>query len=216
MSHFTKYRLAWVLLFFSMAKLSAQERLPVFLEMEGGVERFGDASLRSVFPGGMNLTLGPAFSLADQGRLRLRPQAGFKLFFNELDEWTTEHLRFIRLGGQASYDAFYIGQTTFFPFFAIDFNWVANYDAESEATGDSENVSFSDNYLKGWGFSQVAGLRIQYQEFYLKVGYEFFNPRLKATNDVIDGDRVDGYITPSSRRFNFNTINFSLGATVRL
>ncbi|SKB47633.1 hypothetical protein SAMN05660226_01544 [Parapedobacter luteus] len=213
---FTKYRIGWAWLLFFISELSAQEKSPVFLELEGGVERFSDAPLRSVFPGGINLTLGPAFSVADQGRLRLRPQTGIKLFFNELDEWTTEHLRVIRLGGQASYDAFFVGQTTFFPYFAIDFNWVANYDAESAAAGDGERVSFSDNYLKGSGISQALGLRMQYREFYVKLGYEFFYPRLKVEKKVMNDDVAAGYITPTSYPFNFNVINLSLGIILEL
>ncbi|MFC3199263.1 hypothetical protein ACFOET_16685 [Parapedobacter deserti] len=208
------YWSGWIL-FFPFAELVAQSRLPVLLELEGGIEWLGNTSVRRVFPAGGSLKLGPVFAMADQGRLRLRPQAGFKLFFNELDEWTTEHLRMIRLGGQVSYDLFYVGHTTFFPYAAADFNWVANYDAESDgSTGDAENTTFSDSYLKGSGFSTEVGMRIQYREFYIKLGYEVLNPRLRVKGYLIDEDLEAGYMTPPSHLFNFNAVNLSVGITI--
>ncbi|MGK6349695.1 hypothetical protein [Parapedobacter sp. DT-150] len=205
----------WLWLSLSATALFAQDDLRVLWELEGGVSRFSDGEVNKVFPVGIHVSAGPVFALADQGRLRLRPHAGAKFFFNELDEWTTEHLRFLRLGGQVSYDAFYIGQTTFFPYAAADFNWVANYDAESDGgSGDDENVSFSDSYLRGAGFSQAIGLRVQYREMYIKLGYEFFDTRLRVRKSIIDEDLAAGYITPISHPFNFNTINLSVGLTV--
>ncbi|WP_353126281.1 hypothetical protein [Parapedobacter pyrenivorans] len=217
MSGFKLCRMVWVGLLLSAMTLSAQEKLPVFLEVEAGVERFSSPSIQSVFPTGVNVKMGPVFAFAEEWRLRLRPQAGVKLFFNEIDEWVTEQLLIIKVGGQVSYDAFYIGQVTFFPYLAADFNWVSNYDAESDGgTGEDESITYSDNYLKGSGFSQEVGMRIQLQKWYVKMGYEFFKPRLKARRTIITDDLASGYLTPKSHPFVFNTFNITIGATLSL
>lgn len=197
-------------------ELPAQEKFPVFLEAEVGVDRFAASAMHSVFPAGANLKLGPVFAFADEKRLRLRPHAGVKFFFNEIDDWVTEQLLVVKLGGQVSYDMFYVGQTTFFPYLAADFNWVANYDAESEGDGDDADVTYSDSYLRGSGFSQEVGLRVQVREWYVKVGYEFFNPRLKVKKGLIEDDLASGYITPRSHQFDFNSFNITVGATLSL
>lgn len=214
-------RVFWLVwcLSFMVNDLHAQEseRHPVFFEVEIGVERFGDAAVRSVFPAGFNFKAGPTFALGEEWRLRLRPHVGVKFFFNELGEGITEHLRMIKLGGQASYDLFYIRNTTFFPYLSVDFNWLANYDAESVGgLDDLENTVFSDNYLSGSGFSPEVGMRVQFGEWYVKLGYELFNPRLKVRKSIIDEDLASGYVTPVSHQFNFNAINISVGATLGL
>ena len=217
MSGFKAYGIGWVGLLLSVTTLSAQEKLPVFLELEAGVERFGGSTMHSVFPTGMNLKAGPVFALANEQRLRLRPQAGVKLFFNEIDEWVTEQLLVTKLGGQVSYDVFYLGQVTFFPYLAADFNWVSNYDAESDGgSGEDESITYSDSYLKGSGFSKEVGLRVQVHGWYVKMGYEFFKPRLKARRNIIADDLASGYLTPKSHPFNFNTVNISIGTTLDL
>lgn len=188
--------------------VQAQRAVPVLLEGEVGVERFSDAAVRSVFPVGANLRLGPAFVMASEGRLRLRPQVGLKLFLNEIEEGLTEHLLFFKLGGQVCYDLFYIGQTTFFPYVAAEFNWVSNFDAERYADDD---VSFSENYLRGSGWSQEMGFRVQWREVFLKAGCEFFNPTLRARQSLIEEDLAAGYVTPESQVFRFHTLNISIG-----
>ena len=212
------YCLAWCLSCM-VSGLHAQEseKPPIFFEVEAGAERFGDASVRSVFPAGFNIKAGAAFAFGEEWRLRLRPHAGVKFFFNQLGDGVTEQLRMIKVGGQVSYDLFYAGQTTFFPYLSADFNWLANYDAESDGgVGDLENIAFSDNYLSGSGFSPEVGMRIQFGEWYVKLGYEFFNPRMKVRKSIIDEDLDSGYVTPVSHQFNFNTINISVGATLGL
>jgi hypothetical protein len=217
MSVFNLYRMGWIGLLLSATTLSAQEKLPVSLDVEAGVERFGSSSMRSVFPAGGNLKIGPVFALTDEWRLRLRPQAGFKMFFNEIDEWVTEQLLIIKVGGQVSYDVFYVGQVTFFPYLAADFNWVTNFDAESDGgSGEDESITYSDSYLKGSGFSEELGLRVQMPKWYVKMGYEFFNPRLKARRSIIEEDLASGYLTPKSHTFNFSTFNITIGATLSL
>jgi len=209
----------WVALTLSVSHLSAQEALekfPVFLDAEVGASRFASSAMHSVFPVGANLTAGPVFAFGDQWRLRARPQVGITFFSNRIDEWVTEQLLIVKLGGQVSYDAFYLGQVTFFPYVAADFNWVANFDAEEVGEGDDTNVTYSDSYLKGTGFSQEVGVRVQAREWYIKLGYEFFNPRLKVRQNIIDDDLTSGYLTPPNHRFNFNSFNITVGAMLSL
>jgi len=216
-SVFKAYQWGWVGLLFLTTALSAQEKPPVFLDVEAGVERFGSSSMHSVFPVGANIRIGPVFALADEWRLRLRPQAGIKIFFNEIDEWVTEQLLITKVGAQVSYDVCYVGQVTFFPYLAADFNWVVNYDAENDgSSGDDENITYSDSYLKGSGFSQEVGLRVQVRKWYIKMGYEFFNPRLSVRKNIIADDLASGYRTPKSHTFSFNTFNITVGATLSL
>src|SRR3546814_6927206 len=111
---------------------------------------------------------------------------------------------------------FDLGDATFFPYLAADFNWVANVDAEKEGDGDDADVTYSDSYLKGAGFSQEVGLRVQVREWYVKLGYEFFNPRLKVRKGIIDDDLASGYLTPRNHRFNFNSFNITVGAMLSL
>jgi len=212
----------WVALMLSVSGLSAQEtqavpeKFPVLLDAEIGASRFTSPATRSVFPLGANLKVGPVFAFGDQWRFRLRPQVGVTFFSNRIDDWVTEQLLIVKLGGQVSYDAFYLGQATFFPYLAADFNWVANFDAEEVGEGDDTNVTYSDSYLKGTGFSQEVGVRVQVREWYVKLGYEFFSPRLQVRQDVINDDLASGYITPPNHRFNFNSFNISVGAMLSL
>lgn len=206
----------WMVLILSVLGLSAQEKFPVFLDAEIGIERFAASAMHSVFPAGANLKVGPVFAFANEWRLRLRPHAGVKFFSNEIDDRVTEQLLVVKLGGQVSYDVFYLGQATFFPYLAADFNWVANFDAEQEGDGDDASIIYSDSYLKGSGFSQEAGLRVQMREWYVKLGYEFFRPRLKVRRGIIEDDLASGYITPRNHPFNFNSFNISVGAMLSL
>ncbi len=198
------------------AGVFAQEKFPVFLEAEVGMDRFTASAAHSIFPVGANLKVGPVFGFGDQWRLRLRPQGGVTFFSNKIDEWVTEQLLIAKLGGQVSYDAFFLGQTTFFPYLAADFNWVANFDAEQEGDGDDANVTYSDSYLKGAAFSQEVGLRLQVREWYVKLGYTFFSPRLKIRKDIIEDDLESGYLTPPNHRFHFNSFNIGVGAMLNL
>ncbi|MGV3761926.1 hypothetical protein [Parapedobacter sp.] len=209
----------WMMLVLSVSNLPAQERpekFPVLLDAEVGVDRFTASTMHSIFPVGANLKLGPVFAFGDQWRFRMRPHAGVTFFSNEIDDWVTEQLLIVELGGQVSYDAFYFGQATFFPYVAADFNWVGNFDAEQEGDGDDTDVTYSDSYLRGTGFSQEMGLRIQVREWYVKLGYEFFRPRLKIQKEIIEDDLASGYITPRTHRFNFNSFNMTVGAMLSL
>ncbi|PPL03528.1 hypothetical protein [Parapedobacter indicus] len=193
-------------------ELHAQRSLPVYLEGEFGVERFGDASVRSVFPTGAALRLGAAFALADQGRLRLRPQGGVTFYGNKINEEVTEQLLFVKGGMQVSYDAFFLGRMTFFPYLGIDYNWVSNFDMESY---DGEEATYSENYLHGTGISQEIGLRVQISEWYVKAGYGLFRSQLRVRRSILDNDLTSGYVTPPSHSFQFDTINISVGFSIR-
>ena len=208
--------LAGLVLMFSATRLCAQERFPVLLDAEVGAERFTSSPIRSVFPMGATLKVGPVFAFGDQWRLRMRPHAGVTFFSNKIDDWITEQLLMVKLGGQVSYDIWYLGQATFFPYLAADFNWVANFDAEEVGDGNDSNIQYSESYLRGNGFSQEVGMRVQIRDWYVKLGYTFFNPKLKVRRDVIDDDLASGYITPPSHRFNFNSFNITVGASLDL
>lgn len=192
------------------------EKFPVLLDAEAGANRFTSSTLHAVFPVGASLKVGPVFAFGDQWRFRLRPHAGVTFFSNKIDEWVTEQLLIVKLGGQVSYDAFYLGQATFFPYVAADFNWAANFDAETEGDGDDANITYSDSYLRGTGFSQEVGLRVQMRQWYVKAGYAFFRPRLKVRKDIIDDDLASGYITPPNHRFNFNSVNIAVGVMLSI
>lgn len=207
MKGWKSYFIAATGLLLGLSPLQAQDSMPVLLEGEVGVERLGNADVHSVFPVGANLRLGVAFLMANEGRLRVRPQAGVKLFYNEIEEGLTEQLLTIKLGGQLSYDLFYIGQTTFFPYAALEFNWVSNFDAENY----DDNVSYSDRYLRGSGFSQEVGLRVQIKEVVVKAGFEVFNPHLRVRRSIIADDLAAGYITPESHPFRLNALNIAIG-----
>lgn len=203
--------LALIGVLLSLAQLRAQERKPVFFEGEVGMERLNAGAVRSVFPMGGTIRLGPAFMFANEGRLRLRPQLGMKLFANRIDENITEQLLFVKLGGQVSYDLFYVGQTTFFPYVSTEFNWVSNYDAESY--GD-EDTSFSERYLHGNGLSYEFGMRVQVRNWFVKMGYEYFNPNMRIRDALLEDDLSSGYDTPRSHPFRFNTLNISVGFSI--
>lgn len=206
-------RIVWMILFsLAVLPLRGQQSIPVYLEGEIGVDRFGDGDVRSVFPAGAAFRLGAAFALADQERLRLRPQGGVKFFGNTIDEEVTEQLLIIKGGVQVSYDAFFLGRTTFFPYLAVDYNWVSNFDMESYGEDD---VSYSENYLRGTGISEEVGLRVQVSDWYVKAGYELFRPRLRVRQSIVDDDLTSGYVTPPSHPFRFNTVNISIGFSIR-
>src|SRR3546814_16168553 len=89
----------WVVLMLSVSGLCAQEKFPVFLDAEIGAERFTASDMHSIFPVGASLRVGPVFAFGDQWRLRLRPHAGVTFFSNKIEEWITEHLRIVKMGG---------------------------------------------------------------------------------------------------------------------
>lgn len=203
----------WIILLLSTAmRLHAQRSVPIYLEGELGIDRFHDSSVRAVFPAGAAFRVGAAFALAEQERLRLRPQVGVIFFGNKIDEEITEQLLIIKGGVQVSYDAFFVGRTTFFPYLDIDYNWVSNFDMESYG---EDNVSYSENYLRGTGMSHEIGFRVQRNEWYVKAGYEFFKPRLRIRRSIMDEDLTSGYLTPSSHTFPFNAFHISLGFSIR-
>ena len=208
-----RHTFGWiVVLLFAVLSLRAQQSVPVYLEGEIGGRLFSNASIRSVFPAGAAFRLGAALALADEGRLRLRPQGGVTFFSNQIDEDITEQLLVVKGGMEVSYDAYFVGRTTFFPYAALDYNWVFNFDMESYGEDD---VSYSENYLRGNGLSQEVGLRVQVGEWYVKAGYEFFKPRLRVQRSLINDDLESGYVTPSSHVFLLNTVNISVGFSIQ-
>ncbi len=199
------------LLVLCISHAEAQRSVPIYLEGEFGVDRFSDAPVRSVFPLGAAIRLGAAFATANEGRLRLRPQGGIRFFGNKINEEITEQLLIVKAGGQISYDAFFVGPVTFFPYVAFEYNWVSNFDMESYTDDDA---SYSEGYLRGHGSSQEVGLRIQVREWFVKVGYEWFNPRLRLGQSIVEEDLLAGYISPATRRFRFDALNISIGFSI--
>lgn len=165
----------------SVAQEEDLPRMAANLEMEGGVSVFQAKSLRSVLPAGLMLDLGAELSTGRDLRLRLRPQVGVRFFSRDIESNIDEQFRQIRVGGTFSYDAYFRGQTSFFPFVSVNYNWVNNYDAETVGH-DSEgrpNIITSDSFIKGGGLSTAFGVKVQYQRFFVRGGYEIFNPILR-------------------------------------
>ena len=78
-----------------------------------------------------------------------------------------------------------------------------------------DDVSYSENYLRGTGISEEVGLRVQVSDWYVKAGYELFRPRLRVRQSIVDDDLTSGYVTPPSHPFRFNTVNISIGFSIR-
>ncbi len=201
----------------------AQEDLPrtaAYLELEGGAAMFQSSSMRSDFPVGLQMALGVEFATGNDLRVRLRPQAGLRFFSKYIEQNTNEHFRILRLGGTISYDAYFMGQTSFFPYVSMNYNWVSNYDAETVGY-DSEgqpNIVYSDSFIKGGGFSTELGLKVQYRRFYVKGGFDLFKPILRVQFVEEDeqsmqgeGDRQVFIVRHQREPFNLNAFNLSIG-----
>jgi len=196
----------------ALLRASAQQQTPIYLEGEFGVAAFTNASVRSVFPAGAVVRLGAALALADENRLRLRPQLGATFFGNKIDESITEQLLFVGGGIEVSYDAFYVKQITFFPYVSASYRGVSNFDMESY---DDTDATYSESHLRGSGIAQEIGLRIQLRDWYVKGGYQLFSPRLQARKSIVEDDLSGGYVTPSTHRFHFDTVSLSVGFSIR-
>lgn len=191
-----------------------EKPLETFFELEAGYSGLVDRDVRSVFRGGAQLLVGVDLAFGPQNRYRFRPQAGVVFFINQQGEFFQERLRIIKTGGQFSYDAYFIGQTTFFPYVSLDYNFVNNYDWESDGVdfdGNHQNVRYSDSYLRGRGLSTELGLKIQYRNFYTKLGYQFFQPTLRVRDSIVEEELWLGYRTPGSHQFNLNSFNVTVG-----
>lgn len=192
-------------------RLAAQEELPRIafnVELEGGLSVFHAKSMRADFPVGLMLDLGTELSTGQDLRVRLRPQVGVRFFSHDIERNVDEQFRQIRVGGTFSYDAYFRGQTSFFPFVSLNYNWVDNYDAETVGH-DSEgrpNVITSDSFIKGSGLSTTLGLKIQHQRFFVRGGYELFTPLL----NVRYAEEVEQVVQHYYRRESFDLSAFKL------
>ncbi len=202
-------------------RVASQEDLPrmaVNMELEGGASMFQAKTLRSDFPAGLMLDLGAELSTGRDLRLRLRPQVGIRFFSRNIERNVDEQFRQIRLGGTFSYDAYFRGQTSFFPFVSFNYNWVNNYDAETVGH-DSEgrpNIITSDSFIKGSGLSTAFGVKVQYQRFFIRGGYEIFRPILRERyEEEIELPEPDsGTVTEvrfQRRTFDLSAFNLSIG-----
>lgn len=200
-------------------RAAAQEELPrlaVNVELEGGASVFSAKSMRSDFPVGLMLDLGTELSTGRDLRVRLRPQIGLRLFSQDIERNIDEQFRLIRVGGAFSYDAYFVGQLSFFPFVALNFNWVNNYDAETVGY-DSEgrpNIVTSDSFVKGRGVSTALGLKVQYQRFFARGSYDIFTPilnvRYAKEEEQIGGVQVVHYYY-RREPFDLSAFNLSIG-----
>lgn len=204
--------------------VSAQEdEVPstaAYLELEGGLAMFQSSSLRRDFPIGLQLAFGTELATGRDLRVRLRPQVGVRFFSQPVEEDTNKHFRIFRLGMTFGYDTYFVGQTTFFPYLTLNYNWVNQYDAETIGY-DSEGratVVYSDSDIKGNGVSTELGLKIQYQRFYVKGGFDIFRPvlRVRYTEEVErieSDDRLSIVLQTRHQRetFNLNAFSLSIG-----
>lgn len=203
-------------------RLSAQEgeapKVGVNLELEGGGTMFQSKSLRSDFPVGLMLDLGAELAAGRDLRVRVRPQIGLRFFSKDIGNNIDEQFRQIRVGSTFSYDAYFLKQTSFFPFVSVDYNWVNNYDAETVGY-DSEgrpNIITSDSFIKGHGLVTTFGVKVQYQRFFVRGGYEVSTPILRERQEVeVESPEPDGETVTEThyqrKSFDLSAFNLSIG-----
>lgn len=203
-------------------RLSAQEgeapKVGVNLELEGGGTLFQSKSLRSDFPVGLMLDLGAELAAGRDLRVRVRPQIGLRFFSKDIGNNIDEQFRQIRVGSTFSYDAYFLKQTSFFPFVSVDYNWVNNYDAETVGY-DSEgrpNIITSDSFIKGHGLVTTFGVKVQYQRFFVRGGYEVSTPILRERQEVeVESPEPDGETVTEAhyqrKSFDLSAFNLSIG-----
>lgn len=202
--------------------LFAQEeelpRMGINLELEGGGVMFQSKSLRSDFPVGLMLDLGAELSTGRDLRVRLRPQVGVRFFSKDIGNNIDEQFRQIRMGSTFSYDAYFLKKTSFFPFVSVNYNWVNNYDAETVGY-DSEgrpNIITSDSFIKGHGLATAFGIKVQYQRFFVRGGYEVFTPILRQRQEIeVESPEPDGGTVIETfyqrKSFDLSAFNLSVG-----
>lgn len=194
-----------------------EEELPAvaaYLELEGGLAMFQSAGMRADFPLGFQLAFGAELATGRDLRIRLRPQLGVRFFTKDVEQDTNEHFRLFRVGSTFGYDAYFIGQTSFFPYVTVNYNWVNNYEAETTGYDWEGNptVVYSDSFIKGNGVSAELGLKVQIRSFFVKGGFDVFQPslRVRYEEEVEQPDRDRPILQTRYRNESFNLNAFSL------
>ena len=71
------------------------------------------------------------------------------------------------------------------------------------------------NYLDATGISFDAGIMVvRAKSIYVKLDYEYFQPTLKASPDLIKALYTEGIIMPETRKLDCSTINLSVGVNL--
>jgi hypothetical protein len=214
MSLITRITIVGSLLFFINYNIAhAQDRVKLDVGIGPSIPTATDVS--SVYTAALNISAGPQIRVIKNKELYIQPVGGIKWYFKQISDQNslTENFRTWKAGLEFLY-RYSKKDISIFPLFRIDYNWCANYFSETYDYNIATNTSstaVSDNYLSGNGLSYEIGVKIKKDQYYLKLGYEFFTPVLNVNPKVIQEGLNDGFIVAPQHPFNFNTINIGLG-----
>ncbi|SEN09087.1 hypothetical protein SAMN05216436_111108 [bacterium A37T11] len=94
------------------------------------------------------------------------------------------------------------------PYCKVNIVYAANFDTY----GDDEGEQAGETYLSGWGYAQEVGTKIQFgKKWYIRMGYNFFSPRLKVRNHEFQVDLGAGLEEKRAKTFTLSSASISVG-----
>lgn len=183
-------------------------------EMDAGAALPMHRNVSEVFNVGLNINLGFAFNVM-QEKLYVKPYGGVNWYFKEIEDVNsvTEHMRTWKAGVETRY--YYIKKEKWklAPCLNINYNWSTNYYSSSSYNPFSNQTtnSTSDSYLEGTGISIALGLRVDIDNVYIKVDYEYFSPDVKVHQAILDEAASQGITVDPNPSLNLSSLNLTLG-----
>lgn len=189
------------------------------IDIDAGVAYPFGQDLSNVFKAGVNATVGIKRAFLKKRRLWIRPEGGIKYYTKKanLGQDMRETFRTWKAGLEIQYRVKDYKKFSFFPILRVDNNWCANQFSnlsKDQTTGTRLN-EVPGNYLDATGISFDAGIMVvRAKSIYVKLDYEYFQPTLKASPDLIKALYTEGIIMPETRKLDCSTINLSVGVNL--
>lgn len=195
--------------------LFAQVTPPLALDIELGAGQLTGRGVSKIYGPGIRAVAGPRIGLDDNDRLWVRVNGGVYWSFKQIEEENkvTDHLRIFKAGVQMQY-ALFKTQPALSLLAGADYNWCANYYSavtRYDWYTRSYDIKRSDKFLRGNGISMEAGARLNFDNWYLKLAYEYYQPRLAVLEDLVMDMRSYGYSVPDTYTYNLSSINLCMG-----
>lgn len=173
---------------------------------------------REILPFGWTFSLGADIPLLQFDKLKLRPAGGLKWYSKEVAEESSvnENFRTIKAGLQAEYLAFSARKISLSPILRADYNWSRNYFSKTSYNpwSDFATVSNSDYFLKGTGISADLGLKMNIDNYYIQLHYEYYKPELDVNPAIVETAKEQGVLLPSTHTYQFSSLNLLVGMNI--
>lgn len=186
------------------------------IDLDFGASMPTNKQINEVFHVGLASSLGLNIPPLQWNGLELKPVGGVKWYYKQIEEVNsvTEHFRTWKAGAELQYDLTTYKHVGFYPFLRIDHNWSANYYSETynyDPWSNTGSTAYSDKYFKGTGLSYTAGIKALFDDWYIKLDYEYHKPTLDLNKEIIEAAEWEGIYVAPTHQFNFSALSISFG-----